>query len=254
MHQSLNPLKKFRVDQLLVEGGYFESRTQAKISILAGRVRVGKDCVIQKTSEQWEANTNFIVSDPFPFVSRGALKLIPAMDKYLPRADGLTVLDIGASTGGFTDLMLQRGARKVYAVDVGYGQLHYQLRRDSRVICLEKVNARRLSRELVPEAIDVLTLDVSFISAKKILPAVKDFLKPNSWLFILIKPQFEAKSSEVGKGGILKSSQIRHRVRDATIAFTKAQLSCSFIEAIATRPRSLNKNIEYMAVFKTSNA
>ena len=244
--------KKVRVDRLLVENGYFETRTQAKSSILAGEVRVGTDCLVTKSNEKWEPTTKFTIAVPFPFVSRGALKLIPAIDKYLPSLDGVTALDIGASTGGFTDVMLQRGAAKVYAVDVGFGQLHYRLRKDIRVVCLEKINARYLSCEIIPDPIDVLTLDVSFISCKKILPATKSLLKPKAWVFILIKPQFEAEPHEVDKGGIVESCQVRDQTTRSVISFVCDQLNWKFLEVIATKAKLPRGNIEYMAVFSTS--
>jgi 23S rRNA (cytidine1920-2'-O)/16S rRNA (cytidine1409-2'-O)-methyltransferase len=204
-------MPKQRADLLLVESGLFESRTAAQRAIMAGAVRVGADHVVRNASEKWSEETVFTVAERCPYVGRGAYKLLPALDAHLPDLSGTTALDVGASTGGFTDLMLQRGAVKVYAVDVGHGQLHLKLREDPRVVCLEKVNARYLSVEQIPEPIDVVTIDVSFISLTKILPPLVPLLKDDAWIFALVKPQFEAQRHEVGKGGVIRDDAVRLR-------------------------------------------
>ena len=150
---------KQRVDNLLVTCGLCESRTEAQKMVLAGQVRVGPDQVVRKPSELFAPGTVFTVEQRSPYVSRGAAKLLAALDRFTPELEGTVALDIGASTGGFTDLLLQRGCRRVYAVDVGKGQLHYRLRRDSRVVCMEGVNARYLSAEQIPEPVDILTAE-----------------------------------------------------------------------------------------------
>ena len=243
---------KARADKLLAEKGYFESRAKARNAILAGRVRVGKDRVILKSSEEWDPKTVFTINDPFPYVSRGALKLIPALDKYLVLRGGFTALDLGASTGGFTDILIQRGAMKVYAVDVGYGQLHYRLRTHPRVVCLEKVNARYLKNEHIPERVDVLTADLSFISLTKVLPAVDQFLKPNFLSFVLIKPQFEAKRCEVHKGGVVKSVEVIDRVITNICQFTEKNMGWKMLDIIFSPIKGPKGNQEVIGVFRSA--
>src|SRR5215467_11334680 len=179
--------KKLRLDQLLVGRGLFPSREQARRAILAGEVSVATR-VIDKPSELLDERTTIAVKPIRKYVGRGALKLESALDYFHIDLRGKTALDIGASTGGFTDCMLQRNAVKVYAVDVGHGQLNWKLRNDPRVIVLEKVNARSLSREHVPELIDVCVIDVSFISLTLILPNAVALLKPDGMILALIKP------------------------------------------------------------------
>ena len=200
--------KKNRADILLLKSGLCSTVEDARKKIMAGLVRVGNDFVVRNTSEMFYENTVFTMDQSCRYVSRGAFKLLPAMDKYLPDLTGKKAVDIGASTGGFTDLMLQKGAKKVYAIDVGYGQLHLRLRQDSRVVCMEKINARYFSDDSLPEKVDVLTMDVSFISVTKILPAVSKVLLPSSWAFVLIKPQFEAERCNVEKGGVVKNVEV----------------------------------------------
>src|SRR6266571_1121897 len=153
------------------------------------------------------------------FVSRGALKLEAALDHFNIDVHGKTALDIGASTGGFTDCMLQRGAEKVYAVDVGHGQLDWKLRNDPRVIVLEKVNARFLSHEHIPEVVDLCVIDVSFISLTLILPNAFDLITPAGMILALIKPQFELQRSEVGRGGIIRDPGLHRNAQDKIVAF-----------------------------------
>src|SRR5881392_3277480 len=187
--------KKIRLDQLLVARGFFTSREQARRAILAGEVSVGTRTAA-KASEALDEKTVIAVKPTRKYVGRGALKLEPALDYFDIELQGKTALDIGASTGGFTDCMLQRGAEKVYAVDVGYGQLDWKLRNDPRVIVLEKTNARSLSREHIPELIDLCVIDVSFISLTLILSNAFDLITPTGVILPLIKPQFELQRSE----------------------------------------------------------
>ena len=243
--------RKIRADKLLVEKGYFESRAKARDSILAGSVRVGKDRVLAKSSEEWDPQTVFTISKPFPYVSRGALKLIPALDKYLARLSGCVALDIGASTGGFTEVLIQRDALRVYAVDVGYGQLHYRLRSHPRVVCLEKINARYLNYDQVPEQVDILTADLSFISLTKVLPVADQFLKPDFLSFVLIKPQFEAKRHEVSKGGVVKSVEVTNRVIKNICEFTKKNIGWDLLEILPSPIKGPKGNQEYMGVFRS---
>ncbi len=245
-------MTKIRADILLVEQGLFESRTTAKTSILAGDVRVGADHVVRNAAEAWEPDTVFIVTGRSPYVSRGAYKLLPALDRHLSDCSGRIALDLGASTGGFTDLLLQHGVATVYAVDVGHGQLHAKLRSDLRVICLDKTNARYLTRREIPDDIDVLAADLSFISLTKVLPAAAPLLTADAWIFILIKPQFEAARHEVGKGGVVKSEAVRERVVAEIREFAESALGWECREALPSPLRGPKGNQEYVGVFRSA--
>jgi len=210
--------KKIRLDQLLVARGFFPSREQARRAILAGQVSVATR-IADKPSELLDAQTALAVKPMRKYVGRGALKLEPALQHFDIDLRGKTALDIGASTGGFTDCMLQRGAEKVYAVDVGYGQLDWKLRNDPRVIVLEKINARFLTRDHVQESVDICVIDVSFISLTLILPNALALLKPDGVILALIKPQFELQRAEVGKGGIVRDARLHQKAQDKIVAF-----------------------------------
>jgi 23S rRNA (cytidine1920-2'-O)/16S rRNA (cytidine1409-2'-O)-methyltransferase len=209
-----------RIDRLLVERGFFESREQARRAIMAGQVRVG-DRVFSKPGELVSSDAAISVPEPPQFVGRGALKLTAALDHFGIEVAGKIALDIGASTGGFTDCLLQRGAAKVYAVDVGHGQLAWKLRKDSRVIALEKVNARFLSREHVPENIDLCVIDVSFISLTLILPRAFELVTANGMILALIKPQFELERKDVGRGGIVRHPDLHQKAQQKIVRFVK---------------------------------
>jgi 23S rRNA (cytidine1920-2'-O)/16S rRNA (cytidine1409-2'-O)-methyltransferase len=210
--------KKLRLDQLLVGRGFFPSREQARRAILAGEVSVATR-IVDKPSELLDEQTAIAIKATRKYVSRGALKLEAALEHFDIDVRGKTALDIGASTGGFTDCLLQRGAEKVYAVDVGYGQLDWKLRNDPRVIVLEKMNARFLRRDHVQELVDVCVIDVSFISLTLILPNAVALLRPDGVILALIKPQFELQRSEVGKGGIVREPRLRQKAQDKIVAF-----------------------------------
>jgi len=210
--------KKIRLDQLLVARGFFPSREQARRAILAGQVSVATR-IADKPSELLDAQTALAVKPMRKYVGRGALKLEPALQHFDIDLRGKTALDIGASTGGFTDCMLQRGAEKVYAVDVGYGQLDWKLRNDPRVIVLEKINARFLTRDHVQEFVDICVIDVSFISLTLILPNAFALLKQDGVILALIKPQFELQRAEVGKGGIVRDARLHQKAQDKIVAF-----------------------------------
>jgi 23S rRNA (cytidine1920-2'-O)/16S rRNA (cytidine1409-2'-O)-methyltransferase len=210
--------KKLRLDQLLVGRGLFPSREQARRAILAGEVSVATR-VIDKPSELLDDQTAISIKPTRKYVGRGALKLESALDYFHIDLRAKTALDIGASTGGFTDCMLQRDAEKVYAVDVGYGQLDWKLRNDPRVIVLEKINARFLTRDQVQELVDICVVDVSFISLTLILPNAFALLKPYGVILVLIKPQFELQRSEVGKGGIVRDPLLHQKAQDKIVAF-----------------------------------
>jgi 23S rRNA (cytidine1920-2'-O)/16S rRNA (cytidine1409-2'-O)-methyltransferase len=210
--------KLLRLDQLLARKGLFASREQARRAIMAGEVMVGTR-IAAKPSELLQEEAAITVKPTRKYVGRGALKLEAALDHFNIDVNGKTALDIGASTGGFTDCMLQRGAKKVYAVDVGHGQLDWKLRNDPRVIVLEKVNARSLSREHIPELVDLCVIDVSFISLTLILPNVFDLLTAAGVILALIKPQFELRRSDVGKGGIVRDPSLHRKAQDKIVAF-----------------------------------
>ena len=200
---------KKRLDVLLVERGLVESRERGRRLIRAGQVLVDGR-VVDKPGAQVAGGADIRLRAKLPYVSRGGLKLEAALDNFDVRVAGVVAADVGASTGGFTDCLLQRGARKVYAIDVGYGQLAWRLRRDPRVVVMERVNVRYL--ESLPESIDLATVDVSFISLELVLPNVTSWLKPAGDIIALIKPQFEAGREEVGKGGVVKDPEVHRAV------------------------------------------
>ena len=195
--------KKSRIDTLLVERGFFESREKAQRAIMAGEVRAG-DHLFEKSSELVDQQAEIAVEKHSRYAGRGAIKLAGALDFFEVEVADQTALDIGASTGGFTDCLLQRGAARVYAVDVGHGQLAWKLRTDPRVIVIEKLNARFLSRAEIPNLVDICVIDVSFISLTLILPRAFELLTAKGVILALIKPQFELQRSEVGRGGIVR--------------------------------------------------
>ncbi len=189
----------------MVERGLAESRARAQELIRAGAVTIhGR--VMDKASAQVNGAAEIVIRERLPYVSRGGYKLAGALDAFAVNPQGMLCADIGASTGGFTDVLLQRGAAKVYAMDVGYGQLAWKLRQDARVVALDRVNARYA--EPLPEPLDLVVIDVSFISLELILPTAKSFLKPNGQIIALIKPQFEAGRAQVGRGGIVRDPQV----------------------------------------------
>ena len=229
--QSSRPLKrtiKQRLDSLLVSRGLVQSRDQASRLILAGRVRV-EGLVSDKPGKAVppEVEVN-IIQPERQFASRGGEKLAPALKEFDISCQGLVVMDVGASTGGFTDCVLQRGARRVYAVDVGYGQLDWGLRTDSRVVVMDRVNIRYVRPDDIPEPIDLVVIDVSFISLKMVWPALLPLLKPMGYLVALIKPQFEVGKGHVGKGGIVRDETLRQSVKEQFVKYA-ASLSLELV-------------------------
>ncbi len=201
--------KKERLDKLLVDRGLVSTRSQAKGLIMAGEVLVDGQRVDKPgTSILLGADVQLIA--PMPFVSRGGFKLAGALQVFGLDVTGRTCADVGACTGGFTDVLLQNGAARVFAIDVGYGQLGWKLRQDPRVIVMERTNARYL--DSLPEVVSFVSIDVSFISLKLILPAVKQWISPDADIVALIKPQFEAGRKQVGKGGIVKDPSVHRQV------------------------------------------
>ncbi|MBK7858373.1 MAG: TlyA family RNA methyltransferase [Archangiaceae bacterium] len=210
-----------RLDQLVVERGLAESRTRAQALILAGQVVVN-DQRVDKPGTRVPRDAELrLKGEVLPYVSRGGLKLAAALEHFRLDATGLTCADIGASTGGFTDCLLQRGAARVHAIDVGYGQLHEKLRADPRVISRERVNARHLTDEDLPETVGAMVIDVSFISLKLVLPSVLP--KLDGWLVALVKPQFEAGREGVEKGGVVRDPQVRAAAIEGVRAFVAEQ-------------------------------
>lgn len=198
-----------RLDVLLVERGLAETRERAQELIRAGEVIIhGR--VMDKAAAQVDSAAAIVIREPLPYVSRGGYKLAGALDAFNIDPRAWVCADLGASTGGFTDVLLQRGAARVYALDVGYGQLAWKLRQDPRVIVMDRVNARRLER--LPEPIDLVVIDVSFISLELILPPAKHLLQTRGEIIALIKPQFEAGRAQVGRGGIVRDPQIHTQV------------------------------------------
>jgi 23S rRNA (cytidine1920-2'-O)/16S rRNA (cytidine1409-2'-O)-methyltransferase len=214
-------VKKERLDSLLVDRGLVPSRERAKALIVEGKVLVDQQ-KIDKPGATVRAEARIELTAQLPYVSRGGLKLDGALNAFGIDPEGRVVMDVGASTGGFTDCILQRGAKKVYAVDVGYGQLAWKLRNDPRVVNLERANIRYLQREAVEEeGVDLVLIDTSFISIEKFLPHLLGFLKEGGALVGLIKPQFEVGKGDVGKRGVVKDPALHQKVIDRISAFSR---------------------------------
>lgn len=235
---------KVRLDRLLVERGLAETRTKAAALIMAGSVIVD-GVPVTKSGTQVNEAVQVVLKEQPRFVSRAGAKLEAALDAFGIDLDAKIVIDIGASTGGFTDVMLQRGARRVYAVDVGRGQLHWKLRTDARVLCIEGVNVRSLEASLIEDRCDAATFDVSFISLKLVVPPVLAVLKPGADIVALVKPQFEAGREHIGKGGILKDPVVAQEViRDMEAFF--AGIGCTVHGTIPSPLKGAKGNQEYL--------
>jgi len=215
--------RKERIDVLVVERGLAESRSKAQALILAGQVVVD-DQRVDKPGSLVSVDAELrLKGEVLPYVSRGGLKLKAAIDRFGLDVSGKVGADIGASTGGFTDCLLQQGATRVHAIDVGYGQLHEKLRQDPRVRSRERVNARYLTGEDLPEKVGVMVIDVSFISLTQVLPTALAFLEPGGLLVALVKPQFEVGRERIGKGGVVKDAAARQEAIEAVTAFVREQ-------------------------------
>ena len=201
-----------RLDLRLVNDGLAASRERARALILAGRVRVAGEVISKAGASVPDAAAVEVSAPDFPWVGRGGVKLAHALETFGIGVEGREALDIGASTGGFTDVLLQRGARRVVALDVGHGQLDWRLRADPRVVVLERRNARQIEPSWLPAPVDVVSIDVSFISLRLILPALPPLLAPGADVVALVKPQFEAGREEVGKGGLVKDPAVHEAV------------------------------------------
>ena len=211
---------KVRLDKILVERGLADSREQAQRMIMAGWVLI-EDRPAAKPGQKVAVDANIRVKERPAYVSRGGYKLKAALDAFGIQPHDWVCADIGASTGGFTDVLLQYGAKRVYAIDVGYGQLHWRLRNDARVVVMERTNARFL--QSLPEPVDLVTIDASFISLRLLLPAAKRLLSPSGRIIALVKPQFEVGKGKVGKGGVVRDPALHRRVLEDILYWTSAE-------------------------------
>ena len=241
---------KKRLDVLLVESSLAPSREKAKTMIMEGTVYVNGNRE-DKAGDLFDPEKCVITirGNALPYVSRGGLKLEKAMKHFPISLTGKICMDIGASTGGFTDCMLQNGASKVYAVDVGYGQFAWKLRNDPRVVCMEKTNIRYVTTEQIPEPLDFASADVSFISLTKVLPVAFSLLKPESEMVCLIKPQFEAGREKVGKKGVVRDPKVHEEVIEGILAFAK-ETGFSVWGLTGSPIKGPEGNIEYLAYLK----
>jgi 23S rRNA (cytidine1920-2'-O)/16S rRNA (cytidine1409-2'-O)-methyltransferase len=239
---------KERLDKLLVARGLAETRAKAQSLILAGQVFSGGQR-LDKAGQLLSIDIELAIRAPAPFVSRGGLKLAAALDHFGVEAAGKICLDIGASTGGFTDCLLQRGAARVVAIDVGRGQLDWKLRQESRVESREGVNARYLSPDDFTDRFELVTADVSFISLTKILPIVPPLLRAHAFVITLIKPQFEVGRGEVGKGGIVRDEAAQSRVVEEIISFATG-LGMRALGVIDSPILGMDGNREFLACFE----
>ena len=238
-------MSKKRLDVRMVELGLAPSRQKAQAVIMSGQVFVDDRRVDKSGAAVADDASIEVRGKTLQYVSRGGLKLEKAMQLWPIRLEGVTAMDCGASTGGFTDCMLQNGAKKVYAVDVGYGQLAWKLRSDERVVCMERTNARYLTAEQIPEPLDFVSVDVSFISLSLILPALRPLMAPEGELVCLIKPQFEAGKGKVGKNGVVREPEIHLEVLEHFLEHAaKSQFT---VRDITFSPiRGPEGNIEYL--------
>jgi len=237
---------KERADALLVSRGLCDSREQAKRLILAGEVMAGTT-VVAKPSTKLSDDAELTVKERPKFVGRGGLKMEGALDRFDIDPTGMTCLDVGASTGGFTDCLLQRGAVKVHAVDVGTNQLVWKLRNDPRVVVKEKFNARHMTPDHIGDSIDLAVTDVSFISLTKILPPMFDTLKENGQIICLIKPQFELNREDISKGGIVRDPALHQRAVDKIHQFVTDELGHTWIDCIDSPITGTDGNREFLA-------
>lgn len=236
---------KERLDVILVNKGLADSREKAKRTIMAGLVKV-EGRVEDKPGSVFDTESDITVEGKeCPYVSRGGLKLEKGIAEWNIDCKGKVCVDMGASTGGFTDCMLQHGASKVYAIDVGYGQLDYKLRTDDRVINMEKTNIRYLDTDLIKEPIDLISIDVSFISLKHMYPVASEILSDDGLVFSLVKPQFEAGKEQVGKGGIVRDSKVHEEVINNVIGYAEDN-SLYPVELSFSPIKGTKGNIEYI--------
>ncbi len=245
-------MEKKRLDCLIYERGLAESREKAKIAVMMGNVYVDGQKQ-DKAGTMLPQNAGIEVrGETLKYVSRGGLKLEKALQVFPIDLNGRTAMDIGASTGGFTDCMLQNGAKKVYAVDVGYGQLAWKLRTDPRVVCLERTNVRYLKHEQVPEPVDFFSVDVAFISLKLVLPVARNFLRDGGKAVCLIKPQFEAGREKVGKKGVVRDKAVHAQVIGSIAGFA-VENGFSVLGLTFSPVKGPEGNIEYLLFLQKSD-
>jgi len=245
-------MAKVRLDLILVNRGFFESREKAKAAIMSGMVYVNGERADKPGTSYNEDCDIEIKGKPIPYVSRGGLKLEKAISELNIDLNDLVCVDVGASTGGFTDVMLKNGAKKVYAVDVGYGQLAWELRNNPRVVCMERTNFRYVTKEQISEPLDFGSVDVSFISLKLILPPLKNLLKPFGKVVCLIKPQFEAGRDKVGKKGVVRDPKVHEEVINTVIA-SSLELGYSVAGLSFSPIKGPEGNIEYLLYLVNGN-
>lgn len=237
---------KKRLDVLLVELGYAETRTKAQAIIMSGQVYVAGQKADKPGTSYEESVEIEVRGTACPYVSRGGLKLEKALRDFNIQPKDFVCSDSGASTGGFTDCLLQQGARKVFAIDVGYGQLDWKIRSDPRVVVMERTNVRYVTPEMLGEPLDLSVIDVSFISLRIVLPVVKTFLKPSGQVVCLIKPQFEAGKDKVGKKGVVREPEIHKEVLDTFVTLTK-ELDFKILGLTFSPVKGPEGNIEFLA-------
>jgi len=238
-------VKKLRLDHLIFERGLADSTSQAQRLVMAGLVYVNGQ-KSEKAGHKVLSDIDLEVRETLRYVSRGGLKLEGALEFFPFEAKGAVCLDVGASTGGFSDCLLQNGAVKVYAVDVGHGQLHYKMQQDERVINLEKTHVRLLTPTIIPELVDVLVMDTSFISLEKVLPPSWPFLKEGGWCVALIKPQFEVDAKYLKKG-VVRDDAIRQQAVDKIVTFVQAHLAGVEVVGVTESPIHGPKgNVEFL--------
>ncbi len=238
-----------RLDLILIAKGLTSSRERARALIMAGSVAVDGQIVDKPGAATRSDSLIEIRGEHLPYVSRGGLKLAGALKSFALEISGWICLDVGASTGGFTDCLLQKGASRVYAVDVGYGQLAWNLRRDPRVVAIERTNIRHMPSEKVSEAVDLVVIDASFISLKIVVPSVMRFLKPRGHILPLVKPQFEVGKGQVGKGGIVRNAEQHSRViAELTLFFHSLGMECS--EAVLSPIEGPKGNKEFFMLLR----
>ena len=241
-----------RLDVELVNKGLVESREKAKALIMAGQVYIDGQKAYKAGDKIKDGQMIEIKGGQLPFVSRGGLKLDKSIKSFNLDLKDKVCMDIGASTGGFTDCMLQNGAKKVYSVDVGYGQLAWKLRNDDRVVNMERTNIRYLDKQLIVESVSFISIDVSFISLKLVLPVAYDVLKDNGQLVALVKPQFEAGREEVGKKGVIRDINVHRKVISNTIR-TAAEIGFSVIDIDFSPIKGPEGNIEFLLYLTKSD-
>ena len=243
---------KKRLDVLLVEQGYADSRTKAQAIIMSGQVYVDGQKADRPGISYEEHVTIEVRGAACPYVSRGGLKLEKALRDFGVKPEGYVCSDSGASTGGFTDCLLQQGARKVFAIDVGYGQLDWKIRSDPRVVVMERTNVRYVTPEMLGEPLDLSVVDVSFISLKIVLPVIKTFLKPTGQILCLIKPQFEAGRDKVGKKGVVREPEVHKEVLDGFVELTRS-MNVRILGLTFSPVKGPEGNIEFLAHLTLDN-